>query len=81
MCDIRVEKLKLNKIYMDVAAQLAASPDLPFDAVVARFAGLLQSHYQEFCNEACIEAKAREFAKLYYARISDGAATPANRAA
>ncbi|HTJ02950.1 MAG TPA: hypothetical protein VL492_09155 [Methylovirgula sp.] len=65
MCDLRVEKLKLNKIYMDVAKELAAVPDLVFDDAVAHFARRLQSNYQEFCSEACIDEKARQFAWLY----------------
>jgi hypothetical protein len=70
MCDLRVEKLKLNKIYMDVAKELAAVPVLVFDDAVAHFTRRLQSNYQEFCSEACIEDKAREFAWLYCVRAS-----------
>jgi hypothetical protein len=65
MCDLRVEKLKLNQIYMDVAKELAAVPNIDFDDAVAHFARRLQSNYQEFCSEACIDEKAREFAWLY----------------
>lgn len=68
MCDLRVEKLKLNQIYTDVAAELAAVPVLVFDDAVAHFARRLQSNYQEFCSETCIDEKAREFARLYCAR-------------
>ncbi len=70
MCNLRVEKLKLNKIYMDVATELAAVPVLVFDDAVAYFARRLQSNYQEFCSEACIDEKAREFARLYCACAS-----------
>lgn len=68
MCDLRVEKLKLNQIYIDGAKELAAVPDLVFDDAVAYFTRRLQSNYQEFCSEACIEEKAREFAWLYCVR-------------
>lgn len=65
MCDIREERMKLNQIYAAGAADLGRRKDLLFHEVVSCFLTRLQCHYQEFCSEACIEAKARDFAMLY----------------
>ena len=84
MCDIRVEKVKLNQIYIDVTSELAGTRVLSFDDIVARFVAILQTRYQEFCSEACIQAKAREFTSFYCLRRADADrahhATPAQAA-
>jgi hypothetical protein len=68
MCDFKVERLKLDLIYTDVVAEIAALRIESFTRMLTLFHDALQARYDEFCSEACIAAKAEEFAQLYCAQ-------------
>jgi hypothetical protein len=67
MCNFEVERLKLNILYNDIAADISREGIEPPEEILRRFFSALQARYDEFCSTACIEEKAGEFATRYCA--------------
>lgn len=67
MCNFEMERLKLNILYNDIAADIDRESIEPPEEILSKFFSTLQARYDEFCSNACIEEKAREFASRYCA--------------
>jgi hypothetical protein len=68
MCSFKVEGLKLNLLYNAAAADINGKCVESFEDIFEIFCSALRVRYDEFCSNACIEAKARDFAILYCAK-------------
>jgi hypothetical protein len=62
-----MERLKLNILYNDIAADMSRTNTESPEEILRKFLSALQARYDEFCGTACIEEKAREFAARYCA--------------
>ena len=79
MCNFEVERIKLNILYNDIAADIDRESIEQPEVILRKFLSALEARYDEFCSVACIEEKAREFASRYDAmRVRRAHRSPCN---